>query len=75
MLKSNRYGKKIRTAYNNVIKLQKAKYECPKCKSQKLRRVSYSVWQCSKCGFKMAGGAYTPYTETGEFIIKMIEGE
>lgn len=72
MLKNNRYGKKIRALYNQIIKSQKAKYECPKCKTQNLRRVSYSIWECKKCGFRMAGGAYTPYTETGEFVLKML---
>lgn len=72
MLKTNRYGKKIRTLYNEIISKQRAKYECPKCHSKTLRRVSFSMWECKKCGFKMAGGAYTPYTEIGEFVLKML---
>jgi large subunit ribosomal protein L37Ae len=73
MLKVNRYGKKIRQLYNEVIKQQKAFYECPKCKKITLRRISYALWQCKKCGYKMAGAAYTPYSEAGEFLNKILE--
>ena len=65
MLKVNRYGKKIRQ--------QKSLYECPKCKRISLRRVSYALWECKKCGFKMAGAAYSPNSEAGEFLKKIIE--
>ena len=37
--------------------------------------MSTSIWQCGKCGLKFAGGAYTPRTEAGQNVEKMLRGE
>ncbi|NPA22136.1 MAG: 50S ribosomal protein L37ae [Candidatus Micrarchaeota archaeon] len=72
MLRTPRYGKKNRDLYNKALEKKKQRYICPRCKMKKLVRVSYAVWECKKCGFKMAGGAYTPFTETGEIVLRML---
>lgn len=38
------------------------RHECPACKKQTLTRAAAGVWECSRCGNKLAGGAYTPDT-------------
>ncbi len=67
-----RYGTKVRDSYRDVMKKQKAKYVCPKCGKKKVRRVSYAIWECSSCGYKFAGGAYTPWTNLGKVAMRVV---
>ena len=59
------YGVKIRRREEKVLKQQKARYACPSCMKKHLRRQGASLWQCTSCGTKIAGGAYLPETEVG----------
>lgn len=70
-----RYGVRARTRVRNVEIIQKAKHICPSCGHQKVKRVSTSIWQCGKCKVKFAGGAYTPQTEGGQNVKKILRGE
>ncbi len=70
-----RYGVRVRSRIRNVEISQKAKHNCPSCGHQKVKRLSTSIWQCGKCGIKFAGGAYTPRTESGQNVEKMLRGE
>ena len=70
-----RYGVRARTRLRNVELIQKAKHNCPSCGHQRVKRISTSIWQCGKCGIKFAGGAYTPKTESGQNVEKMLRGE
>jgi large subunit ribosomal protein L37Ae len=70
-----RYGVRARTRVRNVELSQKAKHICPNCGYQKVKRISTSIWQCKKCEIKFAGGAYSPRTEAGQNIDKMLRGE
>lgn len=38
------------------------RHECPQCKKQGLTRQAAGVWECQRCGNKIAGGAYEPDT-------------
>ena len=71
----SRYGVRSRTRVRNIELTQKAKHVCPSCGHEKVKRISTSIWQCKKCGIKFAGGAYTPRTEAGQNIEKMLKGE
>ena len=54
----SRYGRKIR---QRIIKAgSQKKFRCPSCLKMTLRRQSSGIWNCSKCGTKMAGKAYKP---------------
>lgn len=55
----SRYGKRIRDVYSRIRRMQHERYECPKCMEKGVRRVAAGIWQCSKCGAKFAGGAFT----------------
>ena len=70
-----RYGVRAKTRVKNIEVSQKIKHICPNCGHQKVRRLSTSIWQCSKCNIKFAGGAYNPKTEAGQNVEKMLRGE
>jgi Zn-finger nucleic acid-binding protein len=44
----------------------KAPHECPQCHVSTVKRQSVGIWLCGTCGFKFAGGAYSPRTKLGE---------
>ena len=53
-----RYGIKLRKKYSIVHKILKTKRKCPECGSLRLGRQDVGIWNCKKCGFKIAGHAY-----------------
>jgi large subunit ribosomal protein L37Ae len=72
MLRTARYGLKIRRNYNEIKKAITALYECPRCEKKKLKRKSFAIFVCKSCKATVAGGAYKPYTEAGETIKRII---
>jgi large subunit ribosomal protein L37Ae len=61
-----RYGTVPRKRYSTVITGLRRPHECPQCHVIAVKRMSVGVWLCRSCGFKFAGGAYTPKTKLGE---------
>lgn len=53
-----KYGSSLRKRYSRVWRVLKAKRQCPKCGSFRFKRVAVGIWECGKCGYKVAGGAY-----------------
>ena len=53
-----RYGKKIRMAAVEAGRKAHARYTCPFCSRRAVRRKAAGIWQCRKCGAKIASGAY-----------------
>jgi large subunit ribosomal protein L37Ae len=68
-----RYGRKVRVRVRDVEIKQKKAYKCPVCGFLKLKRISTSIWECKKCGAKMAGEAYTPETSAGSDPSKTLQ--
>ena len=54
----SRYGIKLRKKYSIVHKILKTKRKCPECGSLRFGRQDVGIWNCKKCGFKIAGLAY-----------------
>lgn len=54
-----RYGRKIREKVKLVEESKKASKECPECGKKGIKRLSKGIYECSKCGAKIAGKAYT----------------
>ncbi len=63
-----RYGLKIRRVVDRIEALSRAKYECPNCFKKTLKRESAGIWICRSCGYKMAGGAYQPFTDASKIM-------
>lgn len=67
-----RYGKKIRDRVLKVEREQKKRRVCPHCNTGILKRKAAGLYECAKCGARMAGGAYQPQTLAGSLVAKMI---
>ncbi|MBS7658030.1 50S ribosomal protein L37ae [Candidatus Bathyarchaeota archaeon] len=61
-----RYGTLARKRYVEIVSQMRLKHRCPSCHKRAVKRESVGIWICKKCGFKFAGGAYTPTTKLGE---------
>jgi len=60
-----RYGSTVRKRYAKVLTESKQTHKCQQCGSEAVHRESVGVWNCRKCGYTFAGGAYTPVTKLG----------
>ncbi|PKK86546.1 MAG: 50S ribosomal protein L37ae [Thermoplasmata archaeon HGW-Thermoplasmata-1] len=69
-----RYGVKARKQIKLIEDKQKAAHTCPECGAPKVKRVSTGIWECAKCGYKFAGGAYVPQTGPGIGAKKALKG-
>ncbi len=54
-----RYGRTVKQKLSNIELLSKAKYKCPYCSAQQVRKKSAGIWECGKCGKVFTGKAYT----------------
>jgi len=57
-----RYGARLRKKVQEVELSQRALYPCDRCGSKTVRRIAVGIWECKKCGYKFAGGAWAPVT-------------
>ncbi len=70
-----RYGVKIRKGVEEVERLQKARYKCPKCEFVAVKRYASGIWRCRHCGLKFAGGAYSPTSKEIEALEETLAKE
>lgn len=68
-----RYGRFIRKRVNEIEKVSRALHVCPRCDNNRVSRKGTGIWECSKCGFKFAGGAYVPQTPVLKVALRTIE--
>ncbi len=59
-----RYGSRLRKKVEEIELEQRAIHVCSSCGRRAVRRVSVGVWQCRKCGYKFAAGAWSPRAST-----------
>ncbi|MEM3455239.1 MAG: transposase [Candidatus Micrarchaeia archaeon] len=67
-----RGGRSIKIRLESVKKQLKQKYKCPSCGKIKVKRISSGVWECKSCSYTFAGGAYSPTTQFGETVARII---
>ncbi|MEN2974372.1 MAG: 50S ribosomal protein L37ae [Candidatus Caldarchaeales archaeon] len=56
-----RYGSTLRKRVADIEQEQRALQLCPRCSSISVKRVSAGIWACRRCGYKFAGGSWTPF--------------
>ena len=63
-----RYGATLRKRVARIeMKMRDKRNRCPYCKTAgKLKRLSFGIWVCRKCGAVFTGGAYIPVTALGK---------
>ncbi len=73
-----RYGVSVRRNSASVMAKKSKKYTCPVCQYQKVSRKSVGIWQCSKCDYTFAGGAWEPFTRAStanqRIVRRSVEG-
>jgi large subunit ribosomal protein L37Ae len=59
---TGKYGTRYGSALRKIIKKfevsQHARYLCPFCGKEAVRRNAIGIWNCSGCGISVAGGAW-----------------
>ena len=68
-----RYGRFIRKRVVEVEEVEKSLHTCPSCDQVAVKRKGTGIWECRRCGFKFAGGAYVPQTPTFRIAQRSIE--
>ncbi len=70
-----RYGTVARRQYLEIVSALRTRHECPRCSFRTVKRWSVGIWHCKKCGYRFAGGAYTPTTKLGEIAARATRGQ
>jgi large subunit ribosomal protein L37Ae len=68
-----RYGRFVRKRVAEMEKISRAAHRCPRCDMMAVRRKGTGIWECRKCGFRFAGGAYQPQTPVQRVAVRTIE--
>lgn len=58
-----KFGATVRKRYGKVYRTLHRKRRCPSCGSLKFSRIASGIWECPKCSYKVASGAYDVDTE------------
>ena len=67
-----RYGRVARRRVSEIESDTNADHACPECGSVAVDRKGTGIWQCGKCDYKFAGGAYRPSTPGGAAVARSI---
>lgn len=70
-----RYGGTVKHKLALIEREHKRLHKCPSCSKKSLKRLSAGIWQCKKCGVKIAGKAYTISKEKPPVVIAEEEAE
>ncbi len=67
-----RYGRVARRRVADIEAEMNADHECPDCGAERVSRVGTGIWECDRCGYRFAGGAYKPETPAGQTVERSI---
>jgi large subunit ribosomal protein L37Ae len=68
-----RYGRFTRKRVTDIERISRAAHRCPRCDVQSVYRKGTGIWECRKCGYKFAGGAYQPQTPALRIALRTID--
>jgi len=68
-----RYGRFVRKRVADIEAVSGSLHRCPKCDMQSVQRRGTGIWECRKCGYKFAGGAYQPQTPAMKIAQRAID--
>ncbi len=68
-----RYGRFTRKRVADVEKVSRALHRCPHCDTVAVHRKGTGIWECRKCEYKFAGGAYQPQTPTMRIAMRTMD--
>ncbi len=63
-MRTAKYGVSVRNRVDAIKKLRAVKYTCPRCKRKSIKRLASGIWECKKCGLKIADNAYSLSTNS-----------
>jgi len=67
-----RYGRVGRKRVADIEEEMNEEQPCPECDAVKVSRTDTGIWECGKCGYRFAGGAYRVTTQRGEAVSRAI---
>lgn len=67
-----RYGRVGRKRVADIEEEMREDHECPECGTEGVERAGTGIWECGRCGYRFAGGAYTVSTPRGEAVDRAI---
>ncbi|MFC3478341.1 50S ribosomal protein L37ae [Halobacterium litoreum] len=67
-----RYGRVSRRRVSEIEDDMHDDHACPDCGADAVSRKGTGIWQCGKCDYKYAGGAYRPQTPGGKSVTRSI---
>jgi large subunit ribosomal protein L37Ae len=68
-----RYGRFVRKRVADIEAISGALHRCPKCDMESVQRRGTGIWECRKCNYKFAGGAYQPQTPAMKIAQRAID--
>ena len=68
-----RYGRCVRKRVADIEAISGSLHRCPKCDMQSVRRKGTGIWECRKCDYKFAGGAFQPQTPAMKIAQRAID--
>mmetsp|Transcript_9797 Transcript_9797/g.23371 ORF Transcript_9797/g.23371 Transcript_9797/m.23371 type:complete len:93 (+) Transcript_9797:59-337(+) len=63
-----RYGASLRKQIKKIEVTQHARYTCPFCGKNTVRRSAVGIWRCSACRKVVAGGAWAVNTQAAATV-------
>ena len=63
----------VRKRVADIEAISGSLHRCPKCDMQSVQRRGTGIWECRKCNYKFAGGAYQPQTPAMKIAQRAID--
>lgn len=67
-----RYGRVARKRVAEIESEMHEDHTCPECGAERVSRQGTGIWECSRCGYRFAGGTFRPTTAAGEAVERSI---